>query len=144
MAERPLVLDTHVWIWTVEGEKRRLSARAISAIERASRGAEVLVSAISVWEVAMLEARGRISLAMAVEEWVAAALRAPGVRLLDVTPSIATDSARLPGAGANVGDPADRLLIASARSVGGRLVTCDASIVAYGGGGHVGVLDGRG
>lgn len=141
MPEGPLVLDTHVWIWTVEGDRDRLNARAVTAIERASRRADVLVSVISVWEVALLAAKGRLALAMSVDEWVAAALRAPGVRLLEITPSIAVDSTRLPGD--PVGDPADRLLIASARSVHARLVTCDAAIHGYAAGGHVGALDAR-
>jgi PIN domain nuclease of toxin-antitoxin system len=141
MPDGPVLLDTHVWIWTVEGDRRRLNARAVSAIERASRRGEVLVAAISVWEIAMVEAKGRIALSMPVDEWVAAALRAPGVRLLDLTPAISVDSARLPGR--PVGDAADRILVASARSAGARLATCDAAMIAYAAGGHVAALDAR-
>ena len=136
-----IVIDTHVWIWMVEGDRTRLGAGAVGALERASRRGHLLVTAISVWEVAMLEAKGRIALATPVDDWVAAALRAPGVRLLDLTPAISVDSARLPGV--SPADPADRLLVASARSAGARLATCDARILGYAGIGHVAVLDAR-
>lgn len=140
-ADRGLLLDTHVWLWAVEGDDAALSAGVIEAIGASSRSGGVLISAISVWEVAMLESKGRISLARPVDEWVRAALRAPGVRLLPLTPEIAIDSTRLPGT--PHGDPADRMLIASARVAGARLVTCDAAIVDYASDGHVEVVDGR-
>jgi PIN domain nuclease of toxin-antitoxin system len=141
VAEAPILLDTHVWIWVVEGDRSRLAARAVRAIESASQQGNVLVSAISVWEVAMLEARGRIALARPVEEWVHAALRGPGVHLLGLAPEIAVESARLPGT--PHADPADRILIASARMAGARLATCDASILDYALGGHLSVVDAR-
>ena len=140
MAEpRPLILDTHVWLWAVEGEADRLSRSAVAAIEAASVGGGIRIAAISVWEVAMLEARRRISLSRPVLEWVRAALHAPGTRLIDLEPAIAIESARLPGS--PVGDPADRMLIASARFTGARLATCDRAILEYGGSGHLDVLD---
>lgn len=135
------VLDTHVWIWVVEGNGSALSSSAIRLIEDAARGGAVRISAISVWEVAMLEARRRISLSRPVEEWVRAALRLPGVRLLPLTPDIAIESARLPDA--PHGDPADRMLIASARTLGAQLATCDRAILDYAAAGHVKVLDSR-
>lgn len=136
-----LILDTHIWIWVVEGARARLSELAIQEIEDASRRGEILISAISVWEVAMLEAKGRISLARSLHEWVRAALRAPGARLLELRPEIAIESARLPG-GPHA-DPADRILAASARVLGARLATCDARLIGYAEQGHLGVLDCR-
>jgi PIN domain nuclease of toxin-antitoxin system len=141
MAEPPILLDTHVWIWMVEGDRRRLGRLAIQAIERASRRGGVLVSAISVWEVALLEARGRIRLSQRIQDWVGAALRAPGVRLVELSPEIAIESGRLSATAP--GDPADRILMASARSVGSRFATCDERLVAFGAEGQVNVLDGR-
>ncbi len=134
-----LVLDTHVWIWMVEGVRTALSDAAIEAIERAARGGAVRVSAISVWEVAMLEARGRISLSRSVDQWVQSALQAPGIELLPLSPAIAVEGTRLPGE--PHGDPADRLLMASARLLGGRLATCDRTVLGYAETGHLGVLD---
>lgn len=137
----PLVLDTHVWIWTVGGSRESMGTSAVRQIDEASRGGRVLVAAISVWEVAMLERKGRIALAMPLEGWIAAALRAPGVRLLELTPEIAMASTRLPAS--PPADLADRMLIASARSVGGTLVTRDLAILHYASAGHLSVLDAR-
>ncbi|MDP2959124.1 MAG: type II toxin-antitoxin system VapC family toxin [Longimicrobiales bacterium] len=134
-----LVLDTHVWLWAVEGMTEAMSPQSVDALQAAGRRGLVAVSAISVWEVAMLEARGRISLSRPVEEWVRAALRAPGVRLLELSPEIAVESTRLPGA--LRGDPADRMLAASARITGGRLATRDRALVEYARLGHLEVLD---
>lgn len=140
-AGRAILLDTHVWIWTVEGERGELSDPAVEEIERGSREGRILISAISVWEVAMLEAKGRLTLSRPVDEWVRSALRAPGVQLLGLTPEIAVESTRLPGSPA--GDPADRILIASARVAGARLTTRDRLILGYAGDGHVAALDAR-
>ena len=144
MAERivlPIVLDTHVWIWIMEGDRRRLAPPAIDMISEAARAGAVRISAISIWEVSMLEARGRISLARPIDDWVNAALATPGVRLLPLSPEIALESTRLPEG--PHGDPADRILMASARVLGGRLATCDAEILNYAARGHLSVLDAR-
>lgn len=133
------ILDTHVWIWMVEGDRAALSAPAIEAIERAAKAGAVRVSAISVWEVAMLEAKGRISLSRPVDDWVQAAVHAPGVQFLPLSPEIAIGSTRLPGV--TQGDPADRILMASARHLGGRLATCDREILHYSEGGQLNVLN---
>jgi PIN domain nuclease of toxin-antitoxin system len=137
----PILLDTHVWIWVVEGSRDRLSPEAVTRIQEASGAGEVLVSAISVWEVSMLASAGRISLARSLDDWVKAALRAPGVRFLELTPEIARESTRLPeGPG---GDPADRILMAGARVTGAVLATADRRIVSYGKRGHLAVMDVR-
>lgn len=135
----PLLLDTHVWIWMMEGEKGVLADSAMEAIREASRTGGVLVAAISVWEVGMLEVKGRLTLSRAVEDWVDRGLAAPGTRFAKLTPEIAIESTRLPG---DVhGDPADRLLIATARRTGARLATRDRAILSYAQAGHVNVLD---
>jgi PIN domain nuclease of toxin-antitoxin system len=137
----PLVLDTHVWIWMLEGIRTELSASSVSRIEEAGERADLAVAAISVWEVAMLEAKGRISLSRPIDEWVRGALTAPGLRLVDLTPEIALESTRLPGSAH--GDPSDRMIIATARVVGGTLVTCDDRILSYATAGHLKARDGR-
>lgn len=136
-----ILLDTHVWIWVVEGMRADLSDHVIQDVEQASAEGRVLISAISVWEVAMLETRGRMSLSRPIDEWVGAALRAPGVSLLPLTPEIAIESTRLPGVAH--GDPADRILIASARLRDLRLVTGDLTIIDYSRSGHVTTLDAK-
>jgi PIN domain nuclease of toxin-antitoxin system len=137
----PLLLDTHVWIWAVEGNRQALSQNAIWAIEDASKEGRILVSAISIWEVAMLEARGRITLSRSVEAWVEAALRGPGVRLLELSPAISVESTRLPGD--PPADPADRILLASARNQDASLLTCDRRLLDYADAGHVRAVNGR-
>lgn len=140
-ADRALVLDTHVWIWMMEGNSRRLSARARGEIEAVSQAGTLWLAAISVWEVALMEALSRVSLSQPVREWIEALLRGPGARLLPLEPEIAVDSTRLPGS--PHADPADRILMSSARITGARLVTCDARILRYASDGHVPVLDAR-
>jgi PIN domain nuclease of toxin-antitoxin system len=123
----------------MEGTAAELSAAAIEAIEKASDAGAVRVAAISVWEVAMLEARGRLSLALEIDEWVRQALAAPGIQWVPLSPEIAVDSARLPGDPA--GDPADRMLMATARRIGASLVTRDERILEYARSGHLSVVD---
>lgn len=138
----PLVLDTHVWVWLMEGLQNELSTATIERIEAAGGRAELAVSAISVWEVAMLEARGRIALSCSIDEWVSAALTAPGLRLVELSPIIALESTRLPGA--VHGDPADRIIMATARVLAGTVVTCDEKILRYATTGNVRARNGRG
>ena len=120
-----IVLDTHAWLWHVAAPER-LSARARAAVE----GADQLgVCAISCWEVAMLERRGRIALDRDVRDWVGRALGAAHVVSLALSPEIAVDAALVPGA--FPGDPADRIVYATARAHGARLVTKDAALRRY-------------
>jgi len=88
----------------------------------------------------MLESRGRLRLSSDCLAWIRTALSAPGIRLMPLTPEIAVASARLPAA--FHGDPADRILVATARDHGLTLVTKDERIRAYGAAGYVDVLDG--
>jgi PIN domain nuclease of toxin-antitoxin system len=136
-----LLLDTHVWIWMMEGVKSELSSATISLIEEAAGRSELALSAISVWELAMLEAKGRITISRSIDEWVRAALGVTGLRLVDLSPEIAMESTRLPED--PHGDPSDRMIIATARVIGATLVTCDQQILAYGAQGHLRVRNGR-
>lgn len=137
----PLVLDTHVWIWVMEGLTTELSNATVRLIEAAAASSALAISAISVWELAMLEKRGRITLSRSIDEWTRAALTAPGVRLVDLSPEIALESARLPGE--PHGDPADRIIIATTRILGATLVTRDKQILRYAATGHVRARDGK-
>ncbi len=125
----PLLLDTHVWLWLLNGDLERDHPAACEAVERALKIGSVCVSAISMWEVAMLEARKRIALPVDCLIWVRRALRAPGIELEELSPEVAVASTRLPeGAPA---DPADRMIIASAMSLGAVIVTHDRQILNY-------------
>jgi len=138
MVPCPLLLDTHVWLWLMAGDATLKSSTALAQIEQAAIEARLLVAAISVWEVGMLEAKGRIVLPMDVMDWVECALTAPGVSLQPLTPAIAVHSSRLPGD--FHGDPADRILVASARQGNAMLVTRDERILAYSAAGFVKAL----
>jgi PIN domain nuclease of toxin-antitoxin system len=134
----PLLLDTHYWIWMQSGDRIRLSPRAIRSIEAAARSGNLMISIISIWELGMLEAKGRIQLDRPCEQWVEQALATPGLTVAPLTPEIALDSSRLPGA--FHGDPADRIIIATARRLGARLLTRDEKIREYAGRRHLSVL----
>jgi PIN domain nuclease of toxin-antitoxin system len=120
-----IVLDTATWIWLVS-EPRRLSTRARKQIEGA---AVALVSAISVWELAMLVARRRITLDREIEDWVALALALPKLELASLDPAIAIRSTRLPGE--FHADPADRMIVATALERSAELITPDRRILDY-------------
>jgi PIN domain nuclease of toxin-antitoxin system len=140
-ADGRLVLDTHAWIWSAEGAPERLGPRALTAIEQAARDATLAVSAISVWELAMLVKRGRLRLASAVGSWIEASLRPPGVRIIPVGTAIALDSVQIPDFDQHK-DPADRLIVATARR-DGTLLTCDRSLLDWAAAHqHVRVVDG--
>lgn len=135
MPDRALVLDTHVWVWVVEGRRDVMSDAVIETIEQGAAAGELVVSAISIWEVAMLEAKGRLTFAQPIEDWVSQASRAPGLRVYELTSEIAIASTRLPGE--PHGDPADRIIIATARALGARVVSADRHIVQYAAAGYV-------
>lgn len=122
-----IVLDTHVWIWWVQGDPR-LRRASVEAIERAE-STGLGVSAISCWEIAKLVEHGRLTLPCAVEEWIATALAYPGMELVPLSPRIAVESTQLPGEFHN--DPADQMIVATARVLGCPLMTADHKIRSY-------------
>lgn len=136
-----LLLDTHVWLWFALGRTERLAAPVRKKIETAAHGGKLAVSAISVWEIGMLEAKGRIVLGLSCEKWVATALALPGLRLIGLEPEIAVASSRLPGE--LHGDPADRILTATTRAHDAVLATADERLVEYGKAGFMRILDVR-
>ena len=134
----PLLLDTHYWIWLQLGAAEHFTARMLKSIDKAAAAGNLVVSVISVWELGMLEARGRIRLKSPCEEWVREALATPGLVLAPLTPEIALDSSRLPPP--FHGDPAGRILVATARRMGARLLTRDQKLIEYGRMRHVDIL----
>lgn len=125
----PLLLDTHVWIWLMEAVPGRIGRSTLALINRGATRHGLRVSAMSAWEVAMLESRGRVSLTLDCRAWVRRALDAPGLQLQALTPDIAIESTRLPGDPGS--DPVDRILIATARLTGSTLVTRDERMLDY-------------
>jgi PIN domain nuclease of toxin-antitoxin system len=133
-----VVLDTHTFIWLLVGD-RRLSSVVVEVIRQAAGTNQVFVSAITPWEIAMLVAKNKLTFASDVGTWLDDALSQPGITLAPLTPAIAVDSVRLPGT--LHGDPADRIIVATARRLRATLITADAKLLAYGRSGHTAVLD---
>src|SRR5262249_2668839 len=94
---RALLLDTHVWLGYVEGDRARGARKIEPFVEAAVQRGELLISAISIWEIAVLSALHRIELSQDVRAWVGRALAFPGVRFHGLSPSIAIESTSLPG-----------------------------------------------
>ncbi|RLC77110.1 MAG: type II toxin-antitoxin system VapC family toxin [Chloroflexi bacterium] len=122
-----IVLDTHIWVWWVHGDKR-LTPTQIEVIV-ANETDVIGVSAISCWEVAKLVEYNRLRLPCPLEEWFEQALSYPGILLIPLTPEIVIESTRLPGEFHR--DSADQIIVATARVYNCPLVTGDEKILNY-------------
>ncbi|MGH6886041.1 MAG: type II toxin-antitoxin system VapC family toxin [Geminicoccales bacterium] len=131
-----LLLDTHVWIWFNEGLPE-LFEQQRQSIDDAARRGEAWVSIISVWEVSLLHSKRRLRLDTSCLDWVRRAL-APPLALAALTPAIAVECNGLPGRFHS--DPADRIIIATARVEGLTVITRDRQILDYAAQGYVGAL----
>jgi len=122
-----IVVDTHIWVWWVHGDSS-LPASLRGLLESAEETG-IAVSAISCWEVAKLVERGRLTLPCPVFDWLQQALSYPGVRLVELSPRICVESTQLPGEFHR--DPADQLIVATARILDAPLVTVDGRLLQY-------------
>lgn len=125
----PLLLDTHIWIWHLEGGSSQLSGPVTSLIERSGTASRLLVSDISYWEVAVKAAKGKLTLSVDVSVWLSRAATAPGIRFLPIDRDVLLLSTRLAGTAHN--DPADRMLLATAQLNHVPLVTADKLLIDY-------------
>jgi len=133
LQQHKVVLDTHVWLWTMEGnlelsEEFRRHCKSLD---------EILISPISIWEIGMLVEKKRFTFEMDCLDWIEKALAFPGIRLAPISPRIAVQSTRLPGT--IHADPADRILVATAHEENAVLVTCDQKLLEYGRGHFISV-----
>ena len=135
---RLLLLDTHALVWSVD-ESTRLGRSIIPKINEAARQSRIGVSAITPWEIALLVKKGKLQLRCDVMQWVRDALSGPGARLLPMEPEIAVESTRLPFE--MHADPADRILVATARHLGATLVTADQALLDLSKKGHFAAID---
>ena len=133
-----IILDTHVLIWTVDDDPR-LGNGGRAAVAKSMDADGVGISAITPWEIALFAEKGRLHLGRDVGSWIDSVVSLPGIRLMPILPTIAIDSVRLPGV--FHADPADRMIIATARYHGLPLLTADRAILEYAADGHVGVID---
>jgi PIN domain nuclease of toxin-antitoxin system len=120
-----ILLDTHVLLW-LAAEPSRLSRPAAAAIRRALRSGGIAIASISLWEIAVLFAKGRLRSRGTIEASVEAILQATGVTLREITPAIASLAAQFMADFSP--DPADRLIAATARGEGLTLITRDERI----------------
>lgn len=123
------LLDTHVLIWWLQ-DPRRLSPNQREIVDSAAPRSPLIVSDISLWEVATLSSLGRIDLSLPLREWLEKAFAPPLVRLTRISPAIAAETATLPDWFHR--DPADRVIVASARILGATLLTQDRRIIESG------------
>lgn len=128
------VLDTHAFIWLMLGSKE-LSLQNIKEVESYAKNHALYLSSISLWEIAMLEKRGRIVLHQPCFQWLEQALEVPGLKIENISPLIAAESSQLPGE--FHGDPADRLIVATARALQAKLITRNSKILHYSQSGHI-------
>ena len=128
-------LDTHVLIWLTRGEDKLGTASRRKFQDATEAGGTLFVPAIVIWELGLLAAKGRISLTKPPTAWVEEALAPDWIALAPLTPEIALEANDLPGT--FHANPADRLIVATARVLGLALATRDANIIEYASYGHV-------
>lgn len=130
-----ILLDTHIWVWWVS-QQPQLTTQLEQIIQH-HQETGLGVSMISCWEVAKLVENGKLQLAITVADWLNQALAYPGVQLLELTLPIVIDSTQLPGTFHR--DPADQIIVATARVYNMALLTVDTKIISYP---HVQILTG--
>ncbi len=123
-----LLLDTHVWL-RYGNSSSPFRRAAIDAIDEGLESGAVYVSIISIWEIALLVRQNKLALHVSVERWVDHALAVSGLQLLPLSPQIAIESVNLPEPMHK--DPADRILVASARVERLTLVTADKAVLKF-------------
>ncbi|EQA38931.1 PIN domain protein [Leptospira inadai serovar Lyme str. 10] len=133
-----IVLDTHAWIWLLEGDNRINKKHILTKIYKNIPTRSIYVSEISAWEVAMLVSKKRIKISGSLVDWIKEGQNAPGIYSINLTPEIISESVSLPDS--FHGDPADRLIVATARILKAELVTMDKAILNYARKGNVKTL----
>ncbi len=122
-----ILLDTHAWWWSLT-EPENLSKTAIRTIKQ-TKSDQRMIASISIWEFALMAAKKRIRLKVSVAKWLSRALKETGLGVIEISPEIAIDACNLPGNFQK--DPADRLIVATARVNNLRLVTKDEKMLSY-------------
>ncbi|NET60896.1 MAG: type II toxin-antitoxin system VapC family toxin [Symploca sp. SIO2E6] len=123
-----IVLDTHVWLWWLHSPEQ-LSERSRILLTIGENQNTLIVSAISVWEIALKHSAGKLPLPLSVNEWFALAKTRPGITIEPLDPLDAIASTQLPGKFHK--DPADRIIVALAYRRNLELITCDQKILNY-------------
>lgn len=122
-----ILLDMHIWVWWVDDSQQLTDRQRHIVLDNVRSG--LGISVMSCWEVAKLVEYGRLELACAIEEWMAQAVAYPGMQLLELTLRIAIESTKLPGSFHR--NPADQIIVATARVYDIPLLTADSHILQY-------------
>lgn len=123
------LLDTHVLLWWI-ADSKRLTPQMRAIVKHISAENPIYLSDISLWEIAMLVGLGRVRLDRPLREWLELASAPPLVQVERITPAIAAATAELPESFHR--DPADRVIVATAKLLGATLVTADKLIAKSG------------
>ena len=123
-----IVLDTHAWVWFISNPEL-LSERAKRYVDVAVEEKAAMISSISVWEVALLVAKKRLILTLELNDWIAKSEMLPFFKFIPVDNSVAIKSVNLHQPLHS--DPVDRIIIATAISLGAPIVTKDEKILNY-------------
>ena len=135
-----LLLDTCAMIWLAGIAGRKEAVRVAALIDAAfDDGQTIWVSPITAWEFGLLASKGRLAITVPVRTWLDNLMQTPGLKWADLSPDVLLASNALPGQ--VQGDPADRIIVATAREFGMRVVTKDRLILDYAGQGHVMALE---
>ncbi len=129
------LVDTHIWLWYAQGDLHRLPAERAQCLSELDRQQRLCLSVMSVWELAMLTAKGRVHLGCATGSWVRTFLQRTRFQVLELNIDTTLDANALPG-GFHA-DPADRLIVATARHHELTLITDDQKILDYGARGYL-------
>jgi hypothetical protein len=130
----PIVLDTHVLLWALL-QPEELSEDIKQIINSAQENSQLLLSSISLWEIAMLKLKKRINIYEPIKDFLESISNINGLAIKDISPEIAAESIALMDE--FHGDPADRIIVATAKSYGATLITRDQKILTWASLGHI-------
>lgn len=125
----PVLLDTSIWVWFLEGDERRLSKKSVEFLKQREQTGELVVCDLSFWEVANKSAKGKLQLSLDSALWLEDAGNYASITYAPIERTALIQSTRLSGSPPS--DPMDRILIATALLHGATLVTSDAKIIEY-------------
>lgn len=123
-----IVLDTHVWVWWLS-DPDKLTARARKVVAEAAGDRAIYISTISAWEIALLASRNRLKFTMDARDWIARSEALPFLHFVPLDNAIAIQAVRLPEPFHK--DPADRIIVATAMTMGAPLLSSDNRILEY-------------
>ena len=126
---RYLLLDTHVWIWLINGSPEIDHKQYLNTVQQYARKDAVRISAISIWELAMLVSKKRLSLSKDVSLWVKESLKVNGLAVEALSTDILLESAQMDDSAH--GDPADRMILVTAKHIKAAIMTADGQMIEY-------------